>query len=96
MVLPLGSVTTHSTPITDLDEVPSNPTSTNSSSENAVCENGERLLTGGVVFTNPGNREVGIIRALPFSNSFGGGMSGEITSNSGGTAAAEVQAIRLK
>ncbi len=92
----LGPVTTHSTPIADLEEVPSNPTWTASSSENASCEPGERLLTGGVVFTNPGNREVGVIESLPVSNANVGGIIGRITSNSGGTAAAEVEAICLK
>ena len=92
----LGSVTIHGTPIADLDEVASNPIWTASNSETAVCGPGERLLTGGVVFTNPGNREVGIIESLPVSNTFFNGVIGRITSNSGGTAAAEVQAICLK
>jgi len=92
----LGPVTTHSTPIADLDESPAAGTWTASSGENALCEPGERLLTGGVAFTEPGNREVGVLESLPFSNNTVGGEAGRITSNSGGTAAAEVEAICLK
>jgi hypothetical protein len=53
-------------------------------------------LTGGIVFTNPGTREVGVLESLPFSNATSAGLVGRITSNSGGTATAEVQAICLK
>ena len=69
---------------------------TASNTEVAACATGERLLTGGVIFTNPGNREVGVLESLPFSNSSLAGVIGQITSNSGGTAAAEVQAVCLK
>lgn len=92
----LGPVTTHGTKIADVDESPAAGTWTASSSEVANCGIGERLLTGGIVFTNPGNREVGVIESLPFSNSTANGVVGRITSNAGGTAAAEVQAICLK
>ena len=92
----LGPVTVHSTPIADLDEVEENGTWTASDTENASCSAGERLLTGGVTFTNPGNREVGIIESLPFSAPGLEGMTARITSNSGGSAAAEVQALCLK
>ncbi len=92
----LGPVTVHGTPIADLDEVPRNAEWTASDSEPAFCGPGERLLTGGVVFTNPGNREVGVLESLPVSNTEANGMVGRITSDSGGTAAAEVQAICLK
>ena len=92
----LGSVDVHSTPIADLDAIEQNATWTTSNTEEATCAAGERLLTGGVVFTNPGNREVAIVRSLPISNSSFQGYSGQITSNSGGGATAEVQAICLK
>ncbi|MGA8744591.1 MAG: hypothetical protein WB507_01855 [Solirubrobacterales bacterium] len=92
----LGPVTMHSAQIADLDSVPDNNEWTASNSESAICGNGERLLTGGVAITNPGNREVAVLEALPFSNSEANGMLGRITSNSGGTAAAEVIAICLK
>jgi hypothetical protein len=92
----LGPIDVHSAPIADLDEVEENGTWTTSNAESAVCGTGERLLTGGVVFTNPGNREVAIVRSLPISNASFQGYSGQITSNSGGSAAAEVQAICLR
>jgi len=92
----LGPVTVHGTGIADADEVAQNATWTASNSEVASCGPGERLLTGGIVFTNPGNREVGVLESLPFSNASANGMIARITSNSGGTASAEVQAICLK
>jgi hypothetical protein len=92
----LGPVVVHSTPIADLDEVAQNPTWTASNTETAACGVGERLLTGGVVFTNPGDREVAVIQSLPVSIATFNGMVARITSNSGGSAAAEVQAICLK
>lgn len=92
----LGPVTIHSAPIADLDQIAHNGEWTTSNSETVLCATGERLLTGGVIFTNPGNREVAIVRSLPISNSSANGYSGQITSDSGGTAAAEVQAICLK
>jgi hypothetical protein len=92
----LGQVTVHSAPIADLDEVPSNPVWTASNSESAICASGERLLSGGVISINPGNREVGILESFPISNSNANGWLARLTSNSGGTAAAEVEAICLK
>ena len=93
----LGPVVVHSTPIADLDEIAQNPTWTASNTENAVCGAGERLLTGGIFVTNPGTREVGVIEALPISINGGfNGYSARLTSNSGGTSTAEVQAICLK
>jgi hypothetical protein len=91
-----GPVVVHATRIADLDETLAAGTWTASSSETAACAPGERLMTGGVVFTNAGNREVGVLESLPFSNATSAGFVGQITSNSGGTAAAEVQAICLK
>lgn len=92
----LGPVTTHGTAIADADEVAHNGEWTASSSGVANCGLGERLLTGGVVFTNPGDRQVATIESLPFSNSAANGVAGRITTDSGGAAAAEVQAICLK
>jgi len=92
----LGPVTLHTAAIKDLDESLAPGTWTASESPTALCGPGERLLSGGVVFSNPGNREVGIIEALPFSNGSANGEIGRITSNSAGTASAEVQAICLK
>lgn len=92
----LGQVTTHATPIADVDLVAENGTWTPSATQTASCAPGERLLSGGVVFTNSGNHEVAIIESLPFSSGNTNGIAGQITSNSGGTAAAEVQAICLK
>jgi len=92
----LGPITVHTAPIVDLDVIAGNKEWTASNSESALCATGERLLTGGVGITNPGNREVAVLEALPFSNSSVNGMLGRITSNSGGTAVAEVEAICLK
>jgi hypothetical protein len=92
----LGSVVVHSTSIADLDEVEENGTWTASNTENATCGPGERLLSGGIVFSNPGNREVGVLESLPFDTGSLSGVVGRITSNSGGFAAAEVRAICLK
>jgi hypothetical protein len=92
----LGPVALHGAPIADLDSVAENGTWTASNTETAMCAPGERLSTGGIVFTNPGNREVGVLESLPFSNETSAGVVGRITSNSGGTASAEVQAICLK
>jgi hypothetical protein len=92
----LGPVVVHGTPIGDLDAVAENGMWTASNTETALCGTGERLITGGIVFTNPGNREVGVIESLPFSNTTSAGVVGRITSNSGGSATAEVQAICLK
>lgn len=92
----LGPVIAHGAPMADLDAVAENGTWTASDSATATCGPGERLLTGGVVFTNPGNREVGVLESLPFSNDSASGYVGRITSNSGGTATAEVEAICLK
>jgi trimeric autotransporter adhesin len=92
----LGPVVVHAAPIADLDVAPEISTWTTSNTEQANCAPGERLLSGGVIFTNPGNRRVGIARSLPFSSGTLEGVSGQITSDSNGTAAAEVQAICLK
>jgi hypothetical protein len=92
----LGPVAVHGAPIADLDAVAENGTWTASNTAIAGCSPGERLLSGGIVFTSAGNHEVGVLEALPFSNGSNTGVVGQITSNSGGSAAAEVQAICLK
>jgi hypothetical protein len=91
----LGAVTVHGAPLVDHDVVAENGTWTLSESTTALCGPGEHLLSGGVVFTEPGNREVGVVTSVPF-NGAGAGWVGQITSNSGGTAKAEVQALCLK
>jgi hypothetical protein len=92
----LGGLTEHSAPIADLDMAPENGTWTTSNTASAVCGLGERLLSGGIRFTNPGNREVGVVVSVPFTSPTGEGMIGQITSNSGGSAQAEVKAFCLK
>jgi hypothetical protein len=92
----LGPVAIHSASLADLDATADLSTWTSSSTEVAQCGPGERLLGGGVVFTSLGNRRVGIVTSLPVENSSANGWAGQITSDSGGTAAAEVQAICLK
>jgi len=92
----LNSAVIHSATILDTDSVPSNPEWTASAASTAICAPGERLLSGGVVFTQPGNREVTILASQPFENGGTSGWIGRISSNSGGTATAEVQAICLK
>jgi len=92
----LGSVAIHTTPIVDQDVPPEISNWTTSNTEIAQCGPGERLLSGGIVFTEPGNRRVGITESLPIVNSSANAWAGQITSDSGGTARAEVQAICLK
>jgi hypothetical protein len=92
----LGPVSLHVAPIADPDLVPSNPEWTASNTVTALCGVGERLLTGGVVFADPGNREVAIVQSAPFANASSSGYVGQITSNSGGKATAEVQALCLR
>lgn len=92
----LGTETVHTVPIKDLDLAPENGTWTSSNTETAACGAGEHLLGGGFAFTEPGNKEVAFLQALPFSNGGTSGVSGRITSNSGGTAVGEVEALCLK
>jgi hypothetical protein len=88
----LGPVDLHTSPIADTDAIAENGTWTASAVVSAACAAGERLLSGGVLFGNVGNREVGILKSVPSNNEW----IGQITSNSGGTATAEVQAVCLK
>lgn len=83
------------TPIADLDAVAENGQWTASNTEAALCGQGEALLGTGFAFTEPGNREVGFLQALPVLAPTGNGVTGRITSNSGGSAKAEVVAICL-
>jgi len=92
----LGDETIHTAPISDLDAVASNPEWTASDTAAASCAPGERLLQGGGSFTNPGNREVSFLQLLPVINGSANGFVGSITSNSGGSAAAQVTAYCLK
>ena len=48
------------------------------------------------MFTDAGNREVGIVTSQPFVNGPDNGWVGAITTNAGGAAKAEVQALCLK
>jgi hypothetical protein len=91
----LGAATVYGVPIADHDAVAENGTWTVSETVTASCAPGERALSGGVVFTNPGNREVGVVTSVPV-NGQTSGWAGQITSNSGGTATAEAQVLCLK
>jgi hypothetical protein len=92
----LGEVTVHVAAIVDADTVPSNIEWTASAPVTAMCGSGERVLSGGVVFTNAADKEVGTIISQPFVNGGGNGWVGAITTNAGGLAKAEVQALCLK
>jgi hypothetical protein len=92
----LGQESIITKPIADLDAVASNNEWTASNTESALCGQGERLLGGGFAFTNPGTREAAWLQALPVIAGETNGFTGRITTNSGGTAAAEVAAICLK
>jgi hypothetical protein len=92
----LGEVTVHSAAIVDADVVPSNIEWTASIPVTVLCASGERVLSGGVVFTNTADKEVGTIISQPFVNGGGNGWVGAITTNAGGAAKAEVQALCLK
>jgi hypothetical protein len=92
----LGEVTVHSAAIVDADVDPSNNEWTTSAPVTVLCGSGERALSGGVVFTNAANREVGIVTSQPFVNGGNSGWVGAITTNAGGLAKAEVQAFCLK
>lgn len=87
--------TIHVTPIADLDAAPHNGEWTASNTEAALCGQGEALLGTGFAFTEPGTREVGFLQALPVLAPTGNGVTGRITSDSGGVAKAEIVAICL-
>lgn len=95
----LGAEVVHQTPIADIDEVAENGKWTAGNTEVALCGPGEALLAPGFIFANPGNREVAWLEARPFLTSDGSsanGVSGRITSNSGGSAEAVVMALCLQ
>jgi hypothetical protein len=92
----LGQTSFYSAAIKDLDVAPENPVWTASDTVAVSCASGERVISGGVVFTNPGNREVAIVQSTPFVNGNSQGWVGQISTNSGGTASAEVQVLCLK
>jgi hypothetical protein len=92
----LGEVTLHSAPIVDADAVPDNGDWTESTPVTALCSPGERILSGGVVFTDAADREVGIVISQPLVNGGSNGWVGAITTNAGGLAKAEVQALCLR
>jgi hypothetical protein len=91
----LGTESIHMTPIVDQDAVAENGTWTPSNTEVTLCAPGEALLGTGFIFTEPGNHEVSFLRAAPFLGGAGNGVSGEIASNSGGSARAQIMAICL-
>jgi hypothetical protein len=91
----LTGETIHVTPIADHDAVAENGAWTPSNTEVAACGPGEDLLGTGFMFTEPGNHEVSFLRAQPFLGTNGNGVGGEISSNSGGTAKAQIMAICL-
>lgn len=92
----LGEVTLHSAAITDADTGAHNGEWTVSQPAVALCGSGERVLSGGVVFTELGDAQVGIIASQAFVNGSQNGWAGRITSDAGGLAKAEVQVLCLK
>jgi hypothetical protein len=92
----LGAQSVVTKPIADLDAVAHNGEWTASNTETVLCGPGERLTGSGFAFTNPGNRQVAWLQALPIVNGPTNGVSGQITSDSGGTATAVVAAVCLK
>ncbi|HEY1853121.1 MAG TPA: hypothetical protein VGG40_00910 [Solirubrobacterales bacterium] len=92
----LGKVTLVTKPIADLDAVAHNGEWTASNTEVASCGSGEPLIGSGFAMTSVGNGQVGWLQALPIVNASLQGVAGRITSDSGGTASAEVVAQCLK
>jgi hypothetical protein len=92
----LGEVSFHSAPIPDLDTDAHNGEWTSSDTVTAGCGNGERVISGGVAFGNPGDRQVATIESAPFVNGAAQGWTGQITTDSGGGASAEVVVLCLK
>lgn len=90
----LGETTVHSAPMADLDQVAENGTWTSDNSQPVGCAPGEKLLSGGFGFTNPGNREATFLQMLPSPSA--NGVLGLMATNSGGTAAGEILALCLK
>ena len=55
-----------------------------------------KLLSVGFAFTEPGNKEVTFLQAMPFISPNSNGASGRIASNSCGGAKAEIIAVCLR
>jgi hypothetical protein len=87
-----GDETVHTATIKDQDEIAENPIWTASSTGVAICGTGELLMQTGFTFTNLGNRQVSFLEALPVLNSSTNGLKGAFSSNSGGTAEAQIVA----
>ena len=92
----LGEVSVHSAAIVDEDASADLSTWTVSVPVTVLCGAGERVLSGGIVFTNSANRRVGVAQSAPFVNGPSNGWVGQITTDTGGQAVAEVQALCLK
>jgi hypothetical protein len=92
----LGEESVHMAPVPDVDKAAHNGEWTASGTEKALCGAGERLLSSGFVFMSPGDGQVGWLQALPSISGDADGVSGQIISDSGGTATAEVAALCLK
>jgi hypothetical protein len=92
----LGAETLVSKPIADLDVGAHNNEWTTSNTEAALCGAGEALLGSGFAFTNPGNGQVSWLQALPVYNADTKGVTGRISTDSGGTASGQIYAICLK
>jgi len=92
----LGEQTIHRTPIADVDQIASNPEWTAGNTEIAACGPGEKLLSVGFAFSEPGNKEVTFLQASPFISPNSNGASGRFASNSGGSAKGEIIAVCLK
>ncbi|MGE0067022.1 MAG: hypothetical protein AB7T48_06670 [Solirubrobacterales bacterium] len=92
----LGEQTIQRTPIADVDQVAENGTWTAGNTEIAVCGPGEKLLSVGFAFPEPGNKEVTFLQAMPFISPNNNGASGRFASNSGGSAKGEIIAVCLK
>jgi hypothetical protein len=91
----LAGESIHVTPIADHDAVAENGTWTPSNTETTLCGPGEALLGTGFAFIEGGNHEVSFLKASPFLSATGNGVAGEISSNSGGIAKAQIMAICL-
>jgi hypothetical protein len=92
----LGEVTVHTLALKDEDATADLSNWSTSPAATALGAAGERVLSGGVVFTNTGNHRVAIVQSAPFNNGRSSGWVGQITTDAGGQATAEVQALCLK
>jgi hypothetical protein len=84
------------TPIADRDQVAHNGEWTPSDTEVAACGAGEYLIGGGFAFNGPSNNETSLLKMLPVINGPAHGVTGQFTSDAGGTTGAQVFAICLK